>query len=323
MPIRNILVTGATGRQGRALIHALFDSSNASSPTDSAYHVWAVTRNTAAPPASLLLEAEQSHAKNITVVQGDLNDAARTKDIFSEVAAKGGIFGVFIVLAYPGLGKKSEEEKSQGKMLADLALEFNVNALVYSSTIPPGPDLEDASDASHRSKREIELYCKGLGERGLNWTIVRPGFFMENFDGFMGSLAVGILSKGLRKETDIALVASEDIGKVAAGIFQNHERYTHKTVSITGGCLTMDAIKATYKDVMGKQMPSVPAVFAWLILKLSAGAQHVVKEIERNYDVRVSGGYPTLEEEVELAKNICELQTYGAWLLKQKETSSR
>lgn len=37
-------------------------------------------------------------------------------------------------------------------------------------------------------------------------SIVRPGFFMENFDGFMGSLAVAILSQGLRKETDIALV---------------------------------------------------------------------------------------------------------------------
>lgn len=55
-------------------------------------------------------------------------------------------------------------------MLVDLALEFSVDALVYSSTIPPGRDLDDAYDASHRAKREIELYCKELGERGLNWT---------------------------------------------------------------------------------------------------------------------------------------------------------
>jgi hypothetical protein len=39
-----------------------------------------------------------------------------------------------------------------------------------------------------------------------HYRLVRPGFFMENFDGFMGSLAVAILSQGLRKETDIALV---------------------------------------------------------------------------------------------------------------------
>lgn len=37
----------------------------------------------------------------------------------------------------------------------------------------------------------------------------------------------------------------------------------------------MDEIKNTYKEVMGKAMPSVPAILAWLALKLSAGVQHV------------------------------------------------
>jgi hypothetical protein len=37
----------------------------------------------------------------------------------------------------------------------------------------------------------------------------------------------------------------------------------------------MDEIKTAYKGIIGKQMPSVPAVLAWLILKLSTGAQHV------------------------------------------------
>lgn len=55
-------------------------------------------------------------------------------------------------------------------MLVDLALEFKIDALVYSSTIPPGRESDDALDASHRAKREIERYCKNLGERGLNWT---------------------------------------------------------------------------------------------------------------------------------------------------------
>lgn len=114
MPTRNIIVTGATGRQGRAFIRALFSASNADDPS---YHVWAVTRNTTASAASLLPEAQQEHAKNITIVQGDLNNAARTKEIFSEVAANGGIFGAFIVLAYPGLGNKSEEEERQGKVI--------------------------------------------------------------------------------------------------------------------------------------------------------------------------------------------------------------
>lgn len=55
----------------------------------------------------------------------------------------------------------------------DLAIDFKVEALVYSSTIPPGPDLANGVDASRLAKREIELYFKSMGEKGLNWRLVR------------------------------------------------------------------------------------------------------------------------------------------------------
>lgn len=58
-------------------------------------------------------------------------------------------------------------------------------------------------------------------------------------------------------------------------VHKNHGRFTSKILSITGGCLTMTEIEAAYKDVMGKQMPSVPSILAWLVLKLSAGARNV------------------------------------------------
>ena len=116
MPTRNIIVTGATGRQGRAFTHALFNSPTATSSDVPNYHIWAVTRNPTSPAASSLLLDEQSHAQDITIVQGDLNNAARIKEIFTQVSAEGGIFGAFIVLAYPGLGNKGDEEERQGKV---------------------------------------------------------------------------------------------------------------------------------------------------------------------------------------------------------------
>jgi uncharacterized protein YbjT (DUF2867 family) len=115
MPTRNIIVTGATGKQGRAFVHALFNPSTAE---NTEYHVWAVTRNPTSSAASSLLQAEQSHAKDITFVQGDLNNAAMIREIFTQVSAEGGIFGAFIVLAYPGLGNKGDEEERQGKVVA-------------------------------------------------------------------------------------------------------------------------------------------------------------------------------------------------------------
>ena len=75
----------------------------------------------------------------------------------------------------------------------------------------------------------------------------------------------------------ISLFAHEVVAVQLADIavVKNHGRFTHKILSITGGSLSMTEIKAAYKDVMGKQMPSVPSVLAWLILKLSAGARNV------------------------------------------------
>lgn len=122
MPTQNIIVTGATGRQGRAFIHELLSSSTANGSDDPEYHVWAVTRNPTSPATSSLLQAEQSHAQDITVIQGDLNNAARIKEIFNQVSAEGGIFGAFIVLAYPGLGNKGDEEERQGKVIGSVSL---------------------------------------------------------------------------------------------------------------------------------------------------------------------------------------------------------
>lgn len=54
-------------------------------------------------------------------------------------------------------------------MLANLALEFNVGAFVYSTTLQPAPRDEEVNEYSRLAKRAIELHCKGLTDKGLNW----------------------------------------------------------------------------------------------------------------------------------------------------------
>lgn len=117
MASRNVIVTGATGRQGRAFIQELLNSSYSNGSTAPAYRIWAVTRDTASPAAARLSGVEKSHGNEIRVVQGDLSDAERLKQIFTEVAAEGGIFGVFIVLPYPGLGNNGGDEERQGRVI--------------------------------------------------------------------------------------------------------------------------------------------------------------------------------------------------------------
>lgn len=41
-----------------------------------------------------------------------------------------------------------------------------------------------------------------------SYSIIRPGFFMENFDGFLGAIAVSGMRAGLNKDTTLNLVVS-------------------------------------------------------------------------------------------------------------------
>lgn len=126
MAIREtVLVVGATGKQGRAVIRALLQSSPTISQSSTGNHrasfsILALTRNASSAAARRLVDEIQSadsDSSAITLVEGDLNDAAHMRRIF-EAAAQGagsrGIWGLFAVLAYPGLGKDASMEEKQG-----------------------------------------------------------------------------------------------------------------------------------------------------------------------------------------------------------------
>lgn len=82
---RAILVTGATGKQGGAVIKALLADK-------AGFRILAVTRDTNSPSAKRLA----AKSSDITLVQGDLND---TEAIFkaAEQATSHPIWGVFSV----------------------------------------------------------------------------------------------------------------------------------------------------------------------------------------------------------------------------------
>lgn len=171
---RNILVTGATGKQGQALIRALLYPSldAATEPPEYTYHIYALTRNSSSTAAKLLLDKYQPH---ITLVEGDLDTPDSIRAIFEEAKQEDegrsqGIWGVFAVLAFPGLAAQADGEERQGKMLADLSLEYGVECFVYSSAMRSGPKYEDEITLSGKAKGNVERHCQVLGERGLGWT---------------------------------------------------------------------------------------------------------------------------------------------------------
>lgn len=105
---RNVLVIGSTGKQGVALIRALLDPPpSAQEPPQ--YHIYALTRKPSSPIAQRLAERE-----NVTVVEGDLDDVDSLAKIFENAKEDDGIWGVFVALAFPGLGANADGEERQG-----------------------------------------------------------------------------------------------------------------------------------------------------------------------------------------------------------------
>src|SRR5262249_24841587 len=105
---RIVLVTGATGRQGGAVVHHML-------PKD--WKLRVLTRESPSGPA-----AQQLAARGIEVVQGDLEDSTSLE------RAAGGVYGVYSVQDFWAVGAKREGQ--QGKNMADAAKKAGVDHFV-------------------------------------------------------------------------------------------------------------------------------------------------------------------------------------------------
>lgn len=118
---RSILVTGATGRQGKALIRAvLAGNAELKEQGQAPFHVLALTRNATSAKSKALVRTLGGSEEDVAVVQGNLDEEASIRAVFDNAKEKGGIWGVFCVLAFPGLGANADGEEKQGKVCTKL-----------------------------------------------------------------------------------------------------------------------------------------------------------------------------------------------------------
>lgn len=95
-----------------ALIHALDPAIHSDDASmGDAFHILALTREASSPSGKSL--ASHGH---VTVVEGDLDSISSIRKIFEDAKSQGGIWGVFCVLAFPGLGANADGEEAQGKV---------------------------------------------------------------------------------------------------------------------------------------------------------------------------------------------------------------
>ncbi|KAF2008652.1 NAD(P)-binding protein [Aaosphaeria arxii CBS 175.79] len=304
---KSILITGATGKQGGAVLRALLSSPSAHGP----FTIYALTRSSPSSPAAAKLS---SLSPNVKVVQGDLEDV---EAVFRGV--KGGIWGVFGVQTPMGKGGVASEER-QGKALVDAALKHGVQHFVYSSVDRGGDvSIETPTDIPHFiSKHNIEKYliektaAEGRnGGRKMGWTILRPVAFMDNFtDDFMGRV-LPTAWRDVLGNKPLQLVATRDIGKFGAMALLEPEAYDGKAISLAGDELTFKQMSRTFEDKTGKSVPVTYGFLVRIIMWMSKEFGYMVRWFKTDgYGANVAKCKAQLPEMLDFGTY---LETESAW----------
>lgn len=215
---RVILVTGATGRQGRAVFKHL---------QSKGFGVRALTRDPDQPAARTL----EGHGTEI--VKGDLSDPA------SLTRALDGVYGVFSVQNWKD---GPEAETQQGINLANAANRSAISHFVYSSVASAD---KNTGIPHFESKFKVEEHLRGTG---MPYTILRPVFFMENVLGMKEQVEQGKLALPLKADTNFQMIAVDDIGEFATLAFSHPGKWQGRAVEIASDELTM----ASMAEVMGR-----------------------------------------------------------------------
>jgi uncharacterized protein YbjT (DUF2867 family) len=237
-----VLVTGATGKQGGAVAPHLLGSG---------FAVRALVRDPQKPGAKALAEA------GAELVRGDLDDDGSIE------RALEGAYGVFSVQNFFQAGY--EGEIRQGSMLADLAEAAGISHFVYSSV---GSAYRNTGIHLFESKRRVEEH---LRTKELPFTILRPVFFMHNWDGMREQILSGTFSSPLSPDRRLQQLAVEDLGAVAAIAFESPERWIGREFDVAGDELTMPETASTFARVTGQEVRHVQV--PWEEFRQAAGRE--------------------------------------------------
>jgi uncharacterized protein YbjT (DUF2867 family) len=261
MKTGTILVTGATGHQGGAVARALLAGG---------HKVRAMTRKPDGEAARALA------GKGAELVRGDLDDAA------SLDKALAGAWGVFAVQNTWEAGVEGEEK--QGIRLAEQARRAGVHHYVYTSVA----SAHRGTGIPHfENKWRIEQAVRKLAFP--SYAILRPVFFMENFQGafFKPALDKGQLAVALRADTPLQMIAVEDIGAYGRLVFDSAERFNGRELDIAGDELTMPDAARVLGDAMKKKVEFVPVPIAE-VRKASEDYAVMLEWFDRvGYDVHI------------------------------------
>jgi uncharacterized protein YbjT (DUF2867 family) len=237
-----LAIFGATGQQGGSVLSHVLNDPELSKE----YTIRAITRD----PSSK--SAESLKKLNVEVVKSDLTDKS------SVSAALKGAHTVFVLTA-PNFGPNAKaEEFTQGKNMADGAVEEKVNYLIFS-TLPSVTRLSGGRYTKVHSfdvKEEIEQYIRTLP---IKSAFFAPGSFMQNFQNIMAPRPNGsggyVISRPVSAQACLPLIdTAGDTGKYVGAILAEPEKYEGKTFCAASALYSMEEMAKIISKSSGKSV---------------------------------------------------------------------
>ncbi len=205
-----VLVSGATGNQGGAVVRALISKGHT---------VRALTRNTTSPAA------KQVEALGAKIIQANMDNVESIGQALKGVDA-------FYLMGNPMDGV--EAETKQGIALADAAKGADVGHLIYGSVA--NADL-DTGIPHFDSKYKVEQHIKTLD---LPYTISAPVFFMDNVIApwSIDALKGGKIVQAMPGDRLLQQVSVKNIGDFVASLIERREAVFGQRYDFAGDELT-------------------------------------------------------------------------------------
>jgi uncharacterized protein YbjT (DUF2867 family) len=217
-----VVVTGATGQQGGAVVKSLLERG---------HEVRAVTRHTDSAKARQLANA------GVTLVRASLEDTAALTQALK------GATSLFAMTTPFEAGTHAETR--QGISEADAAKAAGVH-LVFTSV----GSADRQTDVPHfDSKYKIEEHIARIGVRA---TVLAPVYFMENLYFGKEQLAKGIYATPLAPTRQLAQVAVADVGAVAVRLLEDPGRFAGKRFDLGSDELNGNEVVAILSRVTGR-----------------------------------------------------------------------
>ncbi len=234
-----VLVTGAAGKTGLAVIQAL-------------------------ARRGVVVRALVRRAAQATVVQQRGAQSVVISDLRQAVALRAALQGCRAV--YHICPNMHPEEAAIGEMLLAAAVAAGISHFVYHSVLHP--QTEAMPHHWHKLRVEEQLFTSGLP-----YTILQPCAYMQNILGSWESIIrQGVYPVPYPTTTRLSLVDLADVAKIAARVLTEpgHHAATYELVGTPG--LTQTEIAAALSQVLGKPVQAQElSLAAWEAQARTAG----------------------------------------------------